>query len=118
MLNKRVVIIRKIYIVLLRLIIMEKVRVELDSNGLYSDGDFVVSVLDISVKRLHVNPKTGLGGDALRVKLKVKSGLKSKDIVLETGKFGEEGLEVFGHNLKLLGGDFYRFKLQIKKNVP
>ncbi len=66
----------------------------------------IVKLADITVKRLPLDPETGLGDDELRVTLLVNIGGKEKEIVMFKEYSGQRPSEKFGrYTITMLQGD-------------
>lgn len=81
---------------------------ENEENGLR------VKLVEIGVKRLPLDPKTGLGDDELEVILQVKTGEKEEEIVFSKQYLNEKPQEKFeGYTITLLKGDTKSVELSV-----
>ena len=87
----------------------------LSKGDVISVGNIKVTLTQISVHRLEINPETGLGGDELQADLKVTYGKESKTLFL-ISRTGFSSMKTWKeHTFSLDGGDYNKVTLIVSK---
>jgi hypothetical protein len=80
--------------------------------------EILIKLTDITLKRLPLDPRTGLGDDELRITLLVKSGNKEEEIVLFKQYVNEQPAATFeGYEIILRKADMESVELAVSKSA-